>query len=38
MEAIEFKTILHHGTVVIPPEYSSEWEGKYICVEDANVR
>jgi hypothetical protein len=38
MEAIEFKTILHHGTVVISPEYSSEWEGKYICVEDAALR
>ena len=32
MEAIEFKTILHNGTVVIPQEYSSRWEGKAIRV------
>ncbi|WYL94654.1 MAG: hypothetical protein HEQ35_13030 [Gloeotrichia echinulata IR180] len=32
MEAIEFKTIIHNGTVVIPPQYSSEWEGKPIRV------
>ncbi|MCM0589930.1 MAG: hypothetical protein ACSI46_27705 [Gloeotrichia echinulata DVL01] len=32
MEAIEFKTIIHNGTVVIPPQYSSEWEGKAIRV------
>jgi hypothetical protein len=32
MEAIEFKTIIHNGTVVIPPEYSSQWEGKAIRV------
>jgi len=32
MEAIEFKTIIHNGTVVIPPQYSSEWEGKVIRV------
>ena len=32
MEAIEFKTILHNGTVVIPQEYSSQWEGKAIRV------
>ncbi len=32
MEAIEFKTILHNGTVVIPPQYSSQWEGKAIRV------
>lgn len=29
---IEFKTILHNGTVAIPPQYSSEWEGKRIRV------
>jgi hypothetical protein len=32
MKAIEFKTILHNGTVVVPPEYSSQWEGKTIRV------
>ena len=32
MEAIEFKTILHNGTVVIPPQYLSQWEGKAIRV------
>ncbi len=32
MEAIEFKTILHNGTVVIPQKYSSKWEGKAIRV------
>lgn len=32
MEAIEFKTILHQGTVIIPQEYSSQWEGKAIRV------
>ena len=32
MEAIEFKTILHNGTVVIPQKYSSQWEGKTIRV------
>ena len=32
MEAIEFKTILHKGTVIIPQEYSSQWEGKAIRV------
>lgn len=32
MEAIEFKTILHNGTVVIPQKYSSQWEGKAIRV------
>ena len=32
MEAIEFKTILHNGTVVIPTQYSSQWEGKTIRV------
>ncbi|MBO3457308.1 hypothetical protein G7B40_005460 [Aetokthonos hydrillicola Thurmond2011] len=32
MEAIEFKTIIHNGTVVIPPEYSPQWEGKAIRV------
>ena len=32
MEAIEFKTILHNGTVVIPSQYSSQWEGKAIRV------
>ena len=32
MEAIEFKTILHNGTVVIPTQYSSQWEGKAIRV------
>ena len=32
MEAIEFKTILHNGRVAIPPQYSSQWEGKAIRV------
>jgi hypothetical protein len=32
MEAIEFKTIIHNGTVVIPLQYSSQWEGKAIRV------
>jgi hypothetical protein len=32
MEAIEFKTILHNGTVAIPPQYLSQWEGKAIRV------
>lgn len=32
MEAIEFKTILHNGTVVIPTAYRSQWEGKPIRV------
>jgi hypothetical protein len=32
MQAIEFKTILHNGTVTIPTEYSPEWEGKSIRV------
>ncbi|HLP88769.1 MAG TPA: hypothetical protein VK184_09300 [Nostocaceae cyanobacterium] len=32
MEAIEFKTIIHNGAVVIPPQYSSQWEGKVIRV------
>jgi len=32
MQAIEFKTILHNGTVTIPPEYSAQWEGKTIRV------
>jgi hypothetical protein len=32
MQAIEFKTTLHNGTVTIPPEYSSQWEGKTIRV------
>ena len=32
MEAIEFKTILRNGTVVIPSQYSSQWEGKAIRV------
>ena len=32
MEAIEFKTILHNGTVAIPAQYLSEWEGKTIRV------
>ena len=32
MEAIEFKTTLRNGTVVIPQEYSSQWEGKAIRV------
>jgi len=32
MQAIEFKTILHNGTVTIPAEYSSQWEGKTIRV------
>ncbi|MEM7594537.1 MAG: hypothetical protein AAF383_24055 [Cyanobacteria bacterium P01_A01_bin.83] len=32
MEAIEFKTIIHNGKVVIPTQYSSQWEGKAIRV------
>lgn len=32
MEAIEFKTILHDGKVIIPSQYSSQWEGKPIRV------
>ncbi len=32
IKTIEFKMILHHGTVVIPPEYPSKWEGKAIRV------
>ena len=30
MQAIEFQTIIQNGTVIIPPEYSSDWEGKTI--------
>jgi hypothetical protein len=32
MQAIEFQTILHNGTVTVtlPPEYSSQWEGKTV--------
>lgn len=39
MKAINFKTILKNGIVIIPAEYSSEWECKQICViilEDSN--
>jgi hypothetical protein len=32
MQALEFKTTLHNGTVTLPPEYSSQWEGKTIRV------
>lgn len=32
MQAIEFNTIIQNGTLTIPPEYSSEWEGKTIRV------
>jgi len=32
MEAIEFKTIINNGTVVIPTQYASQWEGKAIRV------
>jgi hypothetical protein len=32
MQAIEFKTILYNGIVNLPPEYSSQWEGKTIRV------
>jgi hypothetical protein len=32
VQAIEFKTILHNGIVSLPPEYSSQWEGKTIRV------
>jgi hypothetical protein len=32
MQAIEFKTTLQNGTVMIPIEYSSQWEGKTIRV------
>jgi len=32
MQAIEFKTILQNGTVTVPPEYASQWEGKTIRV------
>ena len=32
MQAIEFNTIIQNGTIAIPPEYSSEWEGKTIRV------
>jgi hypothetical protein len=32
MQAIEFKTTLHNGTVILPPEYSSQWEGRTIRV------
>jgi len=32
MQAIEFKTILQNGTVTLPPEYASQWEGKTIRV------
>lgn len=30
MQAIEFQTTIQNGTVIIPPEYSSDWEGKTI--------
>ena len=30
MQAIEFQTIIQNGTVIIPPEYLSDWEGKTI--------
>jgi hypothetical protein len=32
MQAIEFNTIIQNGTIGIPPEYSSEWEGKTVRV------
>jgi hypothetical protein len=32
MQAIEFKTILHNGTVTIPSQFSPQWEGKAIRV------
>lgn len=32
MQVIEFNTIIQNGTITIPPEYSSEWEGKTIRV------
>jgi hypothetical protein len=32
MEAIEFKTVIHNGQVIVPPQYSSRWEGKTIRV------
>jgi hypothetical protein len=32
MQALEFQTTLHNGTVTLPPEYSSQWEGKTIRV------
>jgi hypothetical protein len=32
MEAIEFKTVIHNGRVIVPPQYSSQWEGKTIRV------
>ncbi|MEL6440198.1 MAG: hypothetical protein AAFQ80_13190 [Cyanobacteria bacterium J06621_8] len=32
MKAIEFKTIVHNGIVVIPQQYSSQWEGKAVRV------
>jgi hypothetical protein len=28
MQPIEFETTVHNGIVTIPPEYSSQWEGK----------
>ncbi|MCY7324433.1 MAG: hypothetical protein LH660_22190 [Phormidesmis sp. CAN_BIN36] len=30
MQAIEFEAILQNGIVTIPPEYSSQWEGKTV--------
>jgi hypothetical protein len=32
MQAIDFKTVLHNGTVTIPPQFSPQWEGKAIRV------
>lgn len=32
MQSIEFKTIIHHGSVTIPAQYSPQWEGKAIRV------
>jgi hypothetical protein len=32
MQSIEFKTIIHNGSVTIPAQYSPQWEGKAIRV------
>ena len=41
MEAIEFTTILHNQTVILPPEYGSQWEGKSVrvlIIDDSQLR
>jgi hypothetical protein len=32
MQSIEFKTVIHNGSVTIPAQYSPQWEGKTIRV------